>query len=343
VTSLAEHSPPRTDQASRVARRRLIGLFGNQQILLLLVLIAMIGFFTIRNPIFFSVDVFGNILLDWGPVVLIAVGETFVVVSGGIDLSVGANVGLSGVLAAFVMRDLTTAHHGQTLTLIVGTLIAIAAGTGIGLINAVLINYARIVPFIATLATLGAAGGMSIVLTGGAPIGGGPANAITLSVPKFGPFSWPGIAVVALVIVLGLFMHKARFGRYTFAIGSNTFAARGAGINVRRHITKVYALSGLLAGLAGMYLYLRLGSGAPTSGAGGELDAIAAVVIGGASLTGGVGRLSGTVLGALILTTVTSGLIIIGVAPNWKQVVVALLIATAVFVQGLRTSGRSTA
>ncbi len=343
MTPLAETGTARAEATSQLIRRRVGAVLGNQQVLLLIVLIAMIAFFTARNRIFLSEGVFGNILLDWGPVVLIAVGETFVVISGGIDLSVGANVGFSGVLAAYVMRDLTTAHHGETLTLAIGTLVAVAVGGGVGLLNAVLINYARIVPFIATLATLGAAGGMSIVLTGGGPIAGGPPNAITLSVPKVGPFSWPGIAVVVLVLVLGLFLHKARFGRYTFAIGSNSFAARGAGINVRRHITKVYVLSGVLAGLAGIFFYLRLGSGSPTSGAGGELDAIAAVVIGGASLTGGIGRMTGTVLGALILTTVTSGLIIIGVAPNWKQVVVALLIATAVFVQGFRSFNRSSA
>lgn len=316
--------------------RRLLAALTNQQVLLLLALLAMVAFFSARNPLFFSVGVFGNILLDWGPVALIAVGQMFVIVSGGIDLSVGAVVGFSGVVAAFAMRGLTADGYGQALTLAIGLLVAAGVGAGVGLLNAALINYARIVPFVATLATLGAAGGMSIVLTGGAPIGGGPADAIALSVPKLGPFSYPGLVVVVIVVVAGLFLHQARFGRYTFAIGSNEFAARAAGIDVRRHIVKVYALSGLLAGLAGMFLYLRLGSGSPTSGSGAELDAIAAVVIGGASLAGGKGRLTGTVLGALILTTVTSGLIIIGVAPNYKQVVVALFIAGAVALQGLR-------
>ena len=158
--------------------------------------------------------------------------------------------------------------------------------------------------------------------------------------PKVGPFSYPGVAVLGLVIILGLFMHKARFGRYTFAIGSNAFAARSAGINVNRHLVKIYALSGALAGIAGMYFYLRLGVGSPTSGQSGELNAIAAVVIGGASLSGGVGKLLGTALGSLILVTVTSGLIIIGVAANWNQVVVAILIAAAVFSQGIRTLGK---
>ena len=332
-TSSASTSPP-------TATQRLLGLLANQQVILLLVLVAMVVFFSVRNPIFFSVDVFGNILLDWGPVVLIAVGQTFVIISGGIDLSVGATVGFSGVLAAFAMRGLTTDGHSQTFVLAAGTLVAAGVGAGVGVVNGLLINYARIVPFIATLATLGAAGGLSIVLTDGGPIAGGPPDAILLSVPKFGPFNWPGLVVVVIVAFLGLVLHTARFGRYTFAIGSNSFAARAAGINVKRHIFKVYALSGFLAGLAGMYFYLRLGSGAPSSGKGAELDAIAAVVIGGASLSGGIGRLSGTVLGALILTTVTSGLILIGVAPNWKQVVVAILIATAVALQGLRSSSR---
>jgi len=339
ATVQRDNAPAPTPPAPGPARR-LLGLLANQQVILLLVLIAMVVLFTIGNPIFFSTAVFGNVLLDWGPVVLIAVGETFVVISGGIDLSVGATVGLSGVLAAYVMQFMTIRHQGEAVTLVVGLLVTMAVGAGVGLVNAVLITRARIVPFIATLATLGAAGGMSIVLTGGAPIGGGPANAIVLSIPRFGPFSTPGLIVVALVTVLGLFLHMARFGRYTYAIGSNSFAARAAGINVDRHLAKVYALSGVLAGLAGMFYYLRLASGAPTSGAGGELDAIAAVVIGGAALTGGVGKMTGTVLGALILTTVTSGLIIIGVAPNWKQVVVAVLIAAAVFAQGLRGLNR---
>ena len=161
-----------------------------------------------------------------------------------------------------------------------------------------------------------------------------------MTVPTIGPLSKPGIIIVILVLIAWAFLSKARFGRYTYAIGSNSFAARAAGINVNRHLAKIYILSGILAGLAGYYYYLRLGVGAPTSGQGGELQAIAAVVIGGIALTGGTGKLSGTILGALILTTVTSGLIIINVAANWKQVVVAILIAAAVLLQQLRSRAR---
>ena len=332
-------SPATTPDATkaRVVQR----LLGNQTVLLLVVYGAVVLYFTSRNSIFFSKDVFANILLDWGPVVLIAVGETFVVISGGIDLSVGATLGFSGVVAAFAMRGLTTDGHSQALVVTAGTLVALATGAGVGLLNAVLINRAKLVPFIATLVTLGAGSGLVIVMTKGAPIAGGPPKAILLSNPWVGPFSKPVLLVAAVTLTAGLFLHKARFGRYTFAIGSNAFAARAAGINVKRHLAKVYMLSGALAGLAGMFFYLRLGSGAPTSGAGAELDAIAAVVIGGVALSGGVGRMAGTALGALLLTTITSGLIIINVPPDWKKVVVAILIALAVTVQGLTSRSRT--
>ena len=315
-------------------------LIGNQQLLLLLVWFLMVGVFTAFNSIFFSMAVFGNILLDWAPVVLMAVGQSFVIISGGIDLSVGSTVGLSGVVAAFQMQKMMTNGDNQWTIIAVGTIFSAVTGIIIGLINGFLITKAKMVPFIATLVTMGAAAGLAIVYSGGAPIAGGPDKAITLSVPWFGPFSTPGLIVVAIVAICGLFLHLARFGRYTYAVGSNEFAARSAGINVNRQYMKIYALSGFLSGLAGMYYYCRLGSGAPTSGYGGELDAIAAVVIGGAALTGGVGRITGTVLGALILTTTTSGLIIIGVAPDWKQVVVAILIAAAVLLQGFKSGSK---
>ena len=340
MTTTTERAKAPSSAEDSSLSKRLKALFGNQQVILLLVLLAMIAFFTSRNSIFFSVDVAGNVLLDWGPIVLIAVGETFVIISGGIDLSVGATAGIAGIMAAYVMQDMTTAGQGETITLLVGTLVCALSGAAVGLLNAVLINRGRIVPFIATLATLSIAGGSAVAFTGGAPIAGGPPNAINLSVPWLGPFSTPGLIVVAIVVVSGLYLHKSRFGRYTYAIGSNPFAARAAGINVKRHLAKIYILSGVLAGLAGMFFYLRLASGAPTSGAGGELVAIAAVVIGGASLAGGVGRMTGTVLGSLILTTVTSGLIIIGVAPNWNRVVVGVMIAAAACIQSLRTTSR---
>jgi ribose transport system permease protein len=343
VTPLAQPESSPLSNSAPPSARSLRSLLGNQQIVLFLVYLAMVAFFTWRNHIFFSTAVFGNILADFGPIALIAAGQMYVIVSGGIDLSVGYNLGFCGVVSALAMRNLTTHGWGANATLVLGVLVAVATGTCVGLINAFLINRAKLVPFISTLITLGACAGLSIVFTGGGPVGGGPSNAIRLTVPFLGPLSRPVLVVLVVVSIAGLFLHLSRFGRYTFAIGSNSFAARGAGINVTRHITKVYALSGFLAGLAGFYFYMRLGAGAPSTGAGNELDAIAAVVIGGAALTGGFGRMAGTMLGVLMITTVTSGLIIIGIAPNWKRVVVAILIAIAATVQSLRKSEGRTA
>ena len=339
LASVTEGLPTSSGAQIELPTSRVRRFFGNQQAILLIVLLAMIALFSTLNPVFFSLGVAGNVLLDWAPVALIAVAETFVVISGGIDLSVGATLGFSGVIAAYAMAGMTGSGLPDALVILLGTLVAAGVGIGVGIVNGLLINLAGLVPFIATLATLGAAGGMSIVLTGGAPIAGGPQSAIALSVPFLGPFSWPVIVVVVVVVIAGLSLHLGKFGRYTYAIGSNPFAARAAGINVKMQLAKIYGLSGLLAGLAGMFLYIRLGSGAPTSGAGNELDAIAAVVIGGVALAGGIGRMTGTVLGSLILATVTSGLIIIGVEPNWKQVVVAILIASAVSLQAVRGRG----
>ncbi|MDE2387039.1 MAG: ABC transporter permease [Actinomycetales bacterium] len=330
-----------TDSNQLVAKVR--GLASNQVSILVGVLAVLTIVFTVLEPKFFSAATASNILTDWGSVVLIAVGQTFVVISGGIDLSVGAVIGLSGVVSAYFMVNVlghssATKPEDAYLPLLLGAVVSIAVGTAVGLLNALLINKTRIVPFIATLATMGACLGMSVIISSGMPIGG--PNDFKIISPidaKFMPLSTAVILVAVVVTIAGLFLHKARFGLYTYAIGSNSFAARAAGINVERHITKIYALSGALAGFAGIYVYMRLGAGSPSSGTGRELDAIAAVVIGGASLMGGVGRIWGTVLGTLILFTVQSGLIMIGVAPDWKKVVVAVLIAAAVAAQTLQS------
>lgn len=318
-------------------RGRLPKLLLGQEAVLIYVLIGLTILFTAINPAFLSIGVFGNILVTWAPMVLIAIGELFVIVTAGIDLSVGSTITLSGVIAAFAMAGVTGAGLPDPVSLAVGVCVSLAVGLAVGLINAFLINIADLGPFVATLVMLGAGSGLALVLTKGGPIAGGPSSAIGLIKPTMGPFSWPIIIVIAIVVVAGLFLHKSRFGRYTYAIGGNAFSATAAGISVKKHLTKVYCLSGLLAGAAGMIVYLTLGAGSPTSGLNDELQAIAAVVIGGASLLGGGGKALGTVLGALILLTVTSGLVIINIDPNWNQVVVAILIAAAV---GLQTVQR---
>lgn len=333
-----QSAPPATPQTARPANW-LRSLSSNQHFWLVVALAILIGYFTFRDSVFLSGSEIAVLLTNFASLILLAVGETYVIISGGIDLSVGAVCGFAGVVAALVMRGMVSAHDSEALVLIVGTVICAAIGIGIGLVNAALMNWARLVPFVATLATLGACTGLALVLSNGVPVGSDSA-ALAAGAARGGPFPYMFLVVFALVVVSWLYLHLSRYGRYTYAAGSNAFAARAAGINVRRHLTSVYVLSGLLAGLTGMVFYIRLGAGAPSSGDGFELTAIAAVVIGGVSLFGGSGSLTGVMLGALILTVVTSGLIIINVSPNWYQVAIAICIAAAATLQALRPAQR---
>jgi ribose transport system permease protein len=329
-------------------KRNLLSLLRNEQFVLLLVFLGLVAFFSLRSQYFWTLDEVNNVSNDFAPLALLAVGQMFVIVSGGIDLSVGACQGFSGVVSALLIRNLTLHYAGDigtpdwhpNIVLGLGLLVSVLVGTGVGLLNSFFINRAKLVPFIATLITMGGCTGLSIVLSQGRPVGEGPQKTIPLAVKWWGPFSRPVLVIFAVLVVLGLLMHLTRFGRYTFALGSNAFATRGAGINVQRQTTKIYALSGFLAGLSGFYLYLRLGTGAPTTGSGSELSAIAAVVIGGVALSGGIGRITGTILGALMIETIKSGLIQIGLNPSWKPVVVAGLIAVAATIQANRKGQR---
>jgi ribose transport system permease protein len=335
----------------RTVKDRVQAFTGNQTALLVLVLVVLVAVFTpLSRGVFLSTSVGSTILTDWGAYILLAVAETLVVISGGIDLSVGATLSLATVTSGWVMVNglqLTSKLTGPEAwpALCLAAVVAVATGLLVGAVNALLINVFKIVPFIATLATFGAATGMAIIISGGMPLQGPTDFGLInpMRIPGLDPdvvdtgLLSPMVIVMALVaLIVGLFLHKARFGLYTFAIGSNAFAARAAGINVGRHISKIYLVGGALSGFAGFYAYVRLGGGSPSAGAGMELYAIAATVIGGASLMGGIGRMWGTVIGTLILITVQSGLLMIGVATDWKQIVVAVLIAGAVAVQTLQ-------
>ncbi len=325
-------------------RVRIAEVRTSQPAVLLIVYIVMVLGFSVLNPLFFSTASFGNILQDWAPVMLMAIGETYVVISGGIDLSVGSNLGWSGVLCALMMQAMNGAGFNPWLTVAGGLIVGVLSGAIVGLVNGLLITRARLAPFIATLATLGAAAGLTLVVTGGQQVAGGPAMVVPLGNNLYlGMFTVPLIVVIGVLAISWAYLENSRFGRWTYAVGSNAFAARAAGVDVERHLVRLYVFSGLLAGLAGVVVYFRLASGAPTSGSGQELTAIAATVIGGTSLFGGEGKMAGTVLGALIISSVLSGLILIGVEPNWQQVVVGALIAGAVIMQSLGGSARNVA
>ena len=326
--------------------------FSNQSTLLVVTLVVLGVVFQITSQgIFLSTGTLGTVLNDWGSYILLAVAQTFVVITGGIDLSVGATVSLSSVVAGWVLvkglgLDASTSGSDATPYVLLAVLVSLLVGLTVGAINAFLINILKIVPFIATLATMGAMTGLAIIISGGMPLQGPNNWDLGLPYKIFGiqlPISTTVLAVMIITVICGLILHKTKFGLHTFALGSNAFATRAAGISPARQITKVYMLSGGLAGLAGAYAYIRLGAGSPSNGTGMELYAIAAVVIGGVSLMGGVGRIVGIALGTLVLFTVQSGLLmvkVITVSPSLKQVIVALLIVAAVAIQALQKPAR---
>lgn len=332
---------PSDDTASASPLRRLSGFLTSQQVILFLVLVAVMCFFDFHNSRFFGVGEFGNLIGDFSQAILIAIAEMYVITSGGIDLSVGSTIAFSGVTGAYVIQFLEGHHLGEFGSLLIGTFACAGVGAFIGTINALLITKARLVPFVATLVTLSLGEGLALVFSKGGTVNYDPAAA-GWSATGFWIFTWLSVIVLVITAICGVVLHFSRYGRYNFAIGSNPFAARAAGINVNRHIASVYVFSGILAGLNGMILYFQSSGGAPQNGIGNELEAIAAVVIGGVSLLGGVGRFSGILLGVAILSVVHDGLTFINVASNWNEVVVASFIALAAVVQSLGSRTKRT-
>jgi ribose transport system permease protein len=269
------------------------------------------------------------------PVVL-AVGMTFVIVTAGIDLSVGSVLVFAGVIAAKVMAARGGAD-ASWLTIALGAAAGVAAGTAWGTVNGVLITKGRVPPLIATLGTLGMSLGLAQVLTNGSDL-----NAPRRLTDGVGNYliaeQIPVIALIAggVALVFGWVLAATRFGRHTYAVGSNAEAARRVGIRVDRHLIKVYALSGLLAGVAGVLNLAKFNSTTIASHTEDNLSAIAGAVLGGASLFGGAGTIAGTVVGVLIPVVVNDGLIILGVQQFWLFVAVGAVLVAAVFVDQLR-------
>lgn len=263
----------------------------------------------------------------------LALGMTLVILSGGIDLSVGAILGFSGAIAAGLLK------HGLSIpplglhiefTASGAILAGILVGAALGWHNGIAVTRFRLPPFIATLGMLSIARGLSFLWTGGFPITGlGP------SFGQIGTGAWLGLPVpvwiMATFVALFLVITKrARFGRHLYAVGGNARAARLTGLNVDRIKIAVYTLAGALAGVAGLIVTSRLDSAQPNAGLSYELDAIAAVVIGGTSLSGGRGSIWGTVLGCLIIGVLNNGLFLLGVSPFWQLVIKGYVILVAV-------------
>ncbi len=261
-----------------------------------------------------------------------ATGMTFVIVSGGIDLSVGSVIALSSVVTAVLLRD------GQTPAL--AAVAGMLTGALAGLFNGVLITRLSVVPFIVTLGSMGIARGLSKYLAGEQKVDA-PAGVLALVMAKSPTPSWllvaPGTWIMfALAIGMGFVLKRSVFGVHTYAIGSNEATARLCGIDVPRVKLTIYALCGLFAGLAGVMQYARLTVGDPTTAMGKELDVIAAVVIGGASLSGGVGGILGSLLGAFLMSVLSNGCTLTGVPNYVQEILIGAIIIAAVAVDRLR-------
>ncbi|WP_441247628.1 ABC transporter permease [Kitasatospora sp. McL0602] len=322
--------------------RQFARLRGQNTVWTFLVLLALVLVFSILRPnAFATVFELRSITTESAILVLLAVGQTFVIVTAGIDLSVGSVLIFSGVVAVKTMNALDSGPHAGWGVIAAGAAAGVAAGLGWGTLNGLLIAKAKVPPLIVTLGTLGMALGTAQILTHGVDTGNVP-TALADSLGSGTLFGVPWLIVIAVLVVaaatagLGL----TRFGRYTLAIGSNVEAAQRVGIRVDRHLVKVYALSGLLAGLAGVLNLAHFSSTTLTSGTQDNLTAIAAVVLGGTSLFGGSGSVIGSVIGVFIPAVLQSGFTILQVQSFWQTVAVGGVLVVAVWSDQLRRRRR---
>lgn len=299
-------------------------------------LIALVGLMiviTIINPSFLTTNNLLNLLLQVTANGFIAFGMTFVILTGGIDLSVGSSLALSSALAAGLI--------GGGLPVPVAIVLAICLGGLFGMLNGLLIAYGKLAPFIVTLATMTIFRGATLVYTNGNPVTKGLSDSFLFQFLGQGyivgiPF--PVILMFLVFVILAILLHKTAFGKAVYALGGNEKAAYISGIKLNKVKIIIYTISGMMTSLSGLIITSRLSSAQPTAGASYEMDAIAAVVLGGTSLSGGKGRIWGTLIGALIIGVLNNGLNIIGVSAFWQQVVKGIVILIAVLLDRFKVA-----
>ncbi len=301
--------------------RELLLLYG-RQFGTLSGLIALCIVLWILTPHFMTVSNLLNVAQQTTLVAIIAVGMTFVIITGGIDLSVGSALAFSGVAMATLLQ--------KGVPLGIALLAGLGAGLLCGLINGLLITIGRLPPFIATLGMMSVARGAALVFTGGRPVSGFSDTFRQIAVGEIFHIPAPVIIMLAVYLIAHFVLTKTKLGRYTYAIGGNEEATILSGVNVRLYKTMVYGLCGMLSGLAAIILTARLNSAQPIAGMMYELDAIAATVIGGTSLTGGEGTIFGTLIGALIIGVLRNGLNLLDISSFVQQIVIGAVIIVAV-------------
>ena len=304
----------------------------NPIVWIVLVAVLMATILSFLSPFFFTIGNMTNLSKQVSIVAILAAGQAVVIISGGIDLSVGSVLAFSAV----VIGTLIQMDINPTVAMFAG----LFSGTFAGCINGLVITLAKIPPFIATLGMLGIARGMALVITGGvshpvlSPLFLYIGNAKLLGIPI------PVYFVALTFFVIGIMMHKTVFGQHVYAIGGNERVARLQGIPVDRQKVKIYALSGFLAAMAAVVMTGRLAATPPSVAQAIELQAIAAVIIGGVSFVGGRGLVLTALVGALIMAMITNGLNILGISSFYQQVLIGIVIIIAVWLDNLKSSGR---
>jgi len=286
-------------------------------------LIALFLFLSLVSPYFLTVGNLSSVVRQTTVITIIAVGMTVIMASGGIDLSVGSIVGITGVCGTMLIAS----HYSTSLALSGAVLV----GTVCGTVNGTAITLLKIPPFIATLGTLGIFRGLTLIMTGGIPVADLTRDFGVLATGNiFRLIPVPLVLLIATALLVHFILKYTKLGRYSYAIGSNPEAARCSGIQIGMYTAIIYALGGALTGLAGMIEAARLVTGQPTAGEGYELRVIAAVVIGGGSLNGGQGTVLGTIVGSLIMGLLSNGCNLLGISPFLQQVIIGSVIVLAV-------------
>lgn len=277
---------------------------------------------TIVTPNFLSVSNITNVFTQVSVNAIIAIGMTFVILTGGIDLSVGSTLAISGAVGASIVKS--------TGNVFLAIIVAAVIGIAVGLINGLLVSKGKLQAFIVTLATMTIFRGATLVFTDGTPISKLPEAFVKIGNGKLGFMPIPVIITIIIAIIAVYALSQTRFGRYLYALGGNEDASRLSGINTDKIKTLVYVVSGFASAIAGVIITSRIGSASPNAGTEFELDAIAAVVIGGTSLAGGEGTITGTLIGALIIGVLNNGLNLMNVSPFYQSIVKGLVILIAV-------------
>lgn len=293
-----------------------------------LALVLMIITFSLLSKYFFTATNFSNILVQSAITIVIASGATIVIASGGIDLSVGSALCISGIIMAMGIK----AEYPIFLCILMG----LAGGVLIGILNGFLVGVVKITPLIATLASLSVFRAIAYIITDARPIYGFPKEFRVFGTGYIGGIPYAFILALLMAIFIHLILKRTRVGRYTLAIGGNEEAARLSGVNLWKTKIAIYALAGLCASVGALILTARLNAAEPLAGSGLEMDAIAAAVIGGASLAGGIASIPGTIIGAILMATLKNGLTLLSVQPYFQQLTIGIVIVVAVFLDKIR-------